>query len=62
MTKQFETALEATEFFDTLKEMLNDERVEHWLKQTDISLFKQFAEAVQSATDVIDCLDDPEYN
>ena len=33
--KQFDDSVEATEFMETLYDMLNDERLENWAEDTD---------------------------
>ena len=60
--EKFESAIEATEFFDKLQKMLNDPRARQWIKATDFnfgtSTLTHFLQAGRVITNVINNLED----
>ena len=60
--EKFESAIEATEFFDQLQKMLNDPRARQWIKATDChygtTTVGDYVQAVRVITNVINNLED----
>lgn len=61
-TTKFDDSADATDFFDRLKVMLKDPRAQHWMSATDSIIGQQWAEQASNLEEIVDQLDNPEYN
>jgi hypothetical protein len=58
----FTSSAEATEFFDQLTTMLRDPRAQHWMSQTAPELGSKWSEQADNLSELVEQLDNPEYN